>query len=175
MRKHFWYEIWCDTHWHRIIKDDKCSSNFYFEPPVKLKPPDNLRNYHYLDTMKTLGYQLICLGNQIGHGEYLFYYQKKILKLIWWNFMRRNFMGFSMTSWKYLGQNYDRLHNKNSNNNNTGKKVYNRNSLGKSLFTIWATQKVSSERKQNQREHKNSIWQIKKTYIINAIQMNNRF
>ena len=82
-----------------------------------------------------------CLGNQISYGEYLFYYQKKILKLIWWNFMRRNFMGFSMTSWKYLGQNYDRLHNKNTNDNNTGKKVYNRNSLGKSLFAIWATQK----------------------------------
>ena len=42
-------------------------------------------------------------------------------------------MGFSITSWKYLGQNYDRLHNKN-NNNNAGKEVYNRNSLGKSLF-----------------------------------------
>ena len=99
------------------------------------KPPDNLRNYHYLDTIETLLHFSTDerLGIQISNGEYLFYYQKKILKLIWWNFMRRNFMGFIMTSWKYLGQNYDRLHNKN-NNNNTGKKVYNRNSLGKSLF-----------------------------------------
>ena len=49
-------------------------------------------------------------------------------------------MGFSITSWKYLGQNYDRLHNKN-NNNNAGKEVYNRNSLGKSLFWYWPPKK----------------------------------
>ena len=44
------------------------------------KPPDNLRNYHYLDTMVTTLLHFStdeCLGNQISNGEYLFYYQTK--------------------------------------------------------------------------------------------------
>ena len=59
-----------------------------------------------------------------------------------------------MTSWKYLGQNYDRLHNKN-NHNNTGKRVYNRNSLGKSLFRSGPPKK--SDRNGNKIKGKNKM------------------
>ena len=74
-------------------------------------------------------------------------------------------MGFSMTSWKYLGQNYDRLHNKNS-NNKTAKKVYNRNSLGKSLFRSGPPKKSVIERKYSQRVTIKSFDKLKFVCIV---------
>ena len=44
----------------------------FYEPSIIRKPPDNLRNYHYLDTMETTLLHFStdeCFGNQISNGE----------------------------------------------------------------------------------------------------------
>ena len=79
-------------------------------------------------------------------------------------------MGFSMTSWKYLGQNYDRLHNKN-NNNKTAKKVYNRNSLGKSLFRSGPPKKSVRNGNKIKGKHKMVFDKLKKRFIMKIIQI----
>ena len=79
-------------------------------------------------------------------------------------------MGFTMTSWKYLGQNYDRLHNKNS-NNKTAKKVYNRNSLGKSLFRSGPPKKSVRNGNKIKGKHKMVFDKLKKRFIMKIIQI----
>ena len=78
-------------------------------------------------------------------------------------------MGFSITIWKYLGQNYDRLHNK-SNNNNAGKEVYNRNSLGKSLFRSGPPKKSVRNGNKIKGKHKMVFDKLKKRFIMKAIE-----